>query len=219
MFPLYDENRSRTFPFVTLTLIAANVLVFLWEIQQGFNDRIFLLYGEIPALVIQGRQLLSVLTSMFIHIDILHIFGNMLYLFIFGNNVEDRFGHSRFLLLYLIFGAAGGLTHSWIAFTSGGIDQYIPAVGASGAIAGVLGAYLVFFPSARVVSIVPSFLFLRLARVPAFIFIGFWFILQILYSGGSSSVAYMAHIGGFLTGLSTALAFRALHREEGRRWR
>ncbi|MDQ1280052.1 MAG: hypothetical protein QG670_1314 [Thermoproteota archaeon] len=193
-------------------LIALNVLVFYWEFTEGFNDNIFLVYGETPALIMQGEQLSSVLTSMFIHVDIWHIFGNMLFLFIFGDNVEDRFGHVKFLILYLIFGVVGGLTHSAIAVMLGGIDQYIPAVGASGAIAGVLGAYLIFFPNARIVSIIPSFVFVRLARVPAFIFIGFWFILQILYSGGSTSVAYMAHVGGFMAGFVVAVMFKASQR-------
>lgn len=200
------------------TLIALNAVAFYWEFTQGFADRIFLVYGEVPALVMQGRQLLSVVTSMFIHVDFWHILGNIIYLFVFGNNVEDRFGHGKFLTLYFIFGIAGGFTHSAIAVMSGGVDQYIPAVGASGAIAGILGAYIVFYPGARIVSIVPSFFFVRLARVPAFIFIGFWFILQILYSGGSASVAYMAHVGGFITGLVLAIIFRAISREERTRW-
>ena len=212
MFPLYDENRNKTFPFVMWILIALNALVFWWEFTQGFSDRIFLVYGETPALVMQGRQLLTVITSMFIHVDFLHIFGNILYLFVFGDNVEDRFGHVTFFLLYLLFGIVGGFTHSAVAVMSGGVDQFIPAVGASGAVAGILGAYIVFYPNARIVSIVPSFFFFRLARIPAFIFIGFWFILQILYSGGSTSVAYMAHVGGFMVGLVIAIMFKAINR-------
>lgn len=218
MFPLYDENRSRTFPFINISLIVVNALVFYWEFTQGFSDSLFQAYGEVPAQVMSGQSLLTVLTSMFIHVDILHIFGNMLYLFIFGDNVEDRFGHLKYLLLYFLFGAAGGFTHSAITVAAGGPDQYIPAVGASGAIAGVLGAYLVFFPSARIVSLVPSIFIVQLARVPAFIFIGFWFILQILYSGGSSSVAYLAHVGGFLAGMAVAAVFKALSREREARW-
>ncbi len=216
MFPLYDENRSKTLPLITLGLIAVNGLVFWWEFTEGFADRLFLVYGEIPILILQGKQLLTIATSIFIHVDFWHILGNMLYLFVFGDNVEDRFGHTKFIFLYFIFGAVGGLTHSVTAVMSGGVEQYIPAVGASGAVAGILGAYIVFFPSARIVSIVPSYFFIRLARIPAFIFIGFWFILQILYSGGSSSVAYMAHIGGFAAGLLSALTYRALNREKRR---
>lgn len=189
-------------------------MVFYWEFTQGFNDQIFLLYGETPILVLQGINLFSILTSLFLHVNFWHIFGNMLYLFIFGDNVEDRFGHGKFLLFYFLFGIIGGLTHSAIAVAGGGIDQYIPAVGASGAIAGVLGAYIVFYPHARIVSLVFAFFFVRMARVPAFVFIGFWFLLQILYSGGSSSVAYLAHIGGFITGFLIALIFRAINRGE-----
>ena len=211
MFPLYDENRSRTFPFITLALIVVNALVFFWEFMEGFSDNLFLTYGEIPLLVMNGKQVYTVITSTFIHVDILHLFGNMLYLFIFGDNVEDRLGHFKYLVFYLVFGLVGGFTHSTVAVASGGVDQYIPAVGASGAIAGVLGTYLVFYPHARIVSLVPSFFFVRLARVPALIFIGFWFLLQILYSGGSSSVAYLAHVGGFMVGLAIAVIFRVLN--------
>ncbi len=208
MFPLYDENKSRTLPIITWTLIIANVLVFWWEFTQGFNNNIFITYGEVPALILQGKRLFSLVTSMFLHGDFLHIIGNMIYLFIFGDNVEDRFGHTKYFLLYLIFGIVGGLTHSIIAVLSGGVNAFIPAVGASGAIAGILGAYVVFFPNARIMSIVPSFFFVRLARVPALIFIGFWFIIQLLYSSSITTVAYMAHIGGFIVGLIVAAALK-----------
>lgn len=200
------------------TLIAFNALVFWWEFTQGFDYRIFNNYGEIPALVLQGKQLFSIMTSMFIHVDFWHILGNMLYLFVFGDNVEDRFGHVKFIFLYFVFGIVGGLLHSTIVVMSGGVEQFIPTVGASGAISGILGAYIVFYPRSRIVSIVPSFIFIRLARVPAFIFIGFWFILQILYSGGNTSVAYIVHIGGFIAGFTIALTFRAFHREKRTRW-
>jgi len=176
MFPLYDENRSRTLPIVTWILIVVNGLVFWWEFTHGFDQKIFFTFGEVPALILQGKRLFSLVTSMFLHADFWHILGNMIYLFIFGDNVEDRLGHTKFFLLYFNFGIVGGLTHSIMAVMSGGRDAFIPAVGASGAIAGILGAYLVFFPRARIVSIVPSFFFVRLARVPAVIFTGFWFI-------------------------------------------
>jgi membrane associated rhomboid family serine protease len=204
LFPLYDENKSRTRPIVTWALIIVNGLVFYWEFTQRFDHRIFLTFGEIPALVMQGKQLHSLITSMFLHGDFWHILGNMVYLFIFGDNVEDRFGHIKYLLLYFIFGVGGGLAHSIVAVMFGGSDAFIPAVGASAAISGILGAYLVFYPRAKIVSVVPSFIFVRVAPVPAWVFIGFWFILQLLYSGGATSVAYMAHIGGFLIGLIVA---------------
>ena len=208
MFPLYDENKSKTTPIVTWTLIVVNSLVFLWEFTQGFDPKIFYDYGEIPSLVLQGKQLFSVVTSMFLHADLWHILGNMIYLFVFGDNVEDRFGHAKFFVLYFIVGIVGGLTHSIVAVMSGGRNALIPTVGASGAVSGVLGAYLVFFPRANVVSIIPSFVFLRLARIPAMIFIGVWFLLQLLFSGSMSGVAYMAHIGGFVIGALLAIVFK-----------
>ena len=189
-----------------------NGLVFIWQLVQGFNQEIFLVYGEIPNVVLQGKQLYTLVTSIFLHGDFFHIFGNMLYLFIFGDNVEDRFGHTTYFILYFIFGIMGGLAHSVVAVLFGGIDALIPAIGASGAISGILGSYLVFFPSARIVSVVPSFYFMRLARVPAVLFIGFWFILQLLFIGDVTTVAYMAHIGGFITGLVIALIFKPRRR-------
>ena len=208
MIPLYDKNKSRIRPIVTWALIIVNGLVFYWEFTQRFDPRIFLTFGEIPALVFQGKQLHTLVTSMFLHGDFLHILGNMVFLFVFGDNVEDRFGHPKYLLLYFIFGIGGGLIHSIVAVMFGGFDAFIPAVGASAAISGILGAYLVFFPRAKIVSVVPSFVFVRVAPIPAWVFIGFWFILQLLYSGGATPVAYMAHIGGFLIGLIVAAIVR-----------
>lgn len=204
MFPLYDRNKTATVPVVTWALIAVNGLVFVWEALEGFDPSLFWRFGEVPALVLQGQQLYTLVTSMFLHADLFHLLGNMVYLFVFGDNIEDRYGHATYLLLYLAFGVAGGLTHSVLTVTWGGSDMWVPAVGASAAISGVLGAYVVFFPRARIVSIVPSFVFVRVAPVPAWIFLGFWFVLQLLYSGAATSVAYLAHIGGFLTGLVVA---------------
>lgn len=212
MFPLYDENRSRTRPLITWTLIIVTGVVFWWELENGFDKRLFAFFGEVPALVLQGKQLHSLVTSMFLHADFWHILGNMVYLFVFGDNVEDRFGHTRYLILYFVFGVTGGLAHSINAVVAGGSEAFIPAVGASGAISGILGSYLVFFPRARIMSVVPSFFFVRVARVPAAVFIGFWFILQLLYSGGMTAVAYVAHIGGFLTGLLVAVVFKFTRR-------
>jgi membrane associated rhomboid family serine protease len=152
---------------------------------------------------------------MFLHGGILHLFGNMLYFFIFGDNVEDRFGHLKYFLLYLFFGIAGGLVHSAMAVMQGGSEQMIPAVGASGAISGVLGAYMIFFPNARIVSLFFTGYFIRLVPVPAVFFIGFWFILQFLNGvlGSVTGVAYWAHIGGFLTGALVAMLFKIFHRK------
>jgi membrane associated rhomboid family serine protease len=138
----------------------------------------------------------------------------MLYLFIFGDNVEDKFGHLKFLLLYFIFGIVGSLTHTFIAYISESMDLLIPAIGASGAISGILGAYIVLFPRARIISIVPSYFFIRIARIPAIFFIGFWFILQFLYGmlSVTTGVAYWAHIGGFISGFIIAIFYKIVYR-------
>lgn len=212
MFPLYDKNRSRTRPLVTWALIILNGAVFWWELTHGFNQTILDFFGVTPIRVLQGKRLFSLFTSMFLHSSFLHILGNMVYLFVFGDNVEDRFGHVRYVLLYFVFGVIGGLSHAITAVVSGGEEAFIPALGASGAVSGVLGSYLLFFPRARIVSIVPSFLLFSVASVPAWVFIGFWFLLQLLYSGGNAAVAYTAHVGGFLTGVLVALLFTLKNR-------
>jgi len=208
MFPLYDENKSLTRPYVNYALIVINVIVFIFELTGNYEEIIFT-YGSIPAFILEGENLFTLITSMFLHGDLMHIFGNMLYLFIFGDNIEDRYGHLYYVIIYVVFGIAGGLAHVFYSgFVVGGNAVNIPAIGASGAISGVLGSYLVFYPKAKVVSIVPSYFGIRLARIPAILFLGFWFILQLLYSGSLSSVAYWAHIGGFIMGLGFALVKR-----------
>lgn len=210
MFPLYDENKSLTRPYVNYAFIIVNVVVFIFELTGNYEEMIFT-YGSIPALILEGEGLFTLITSMFLHGDIMHIFGNMLYLFIFGDNIEDRYGHLYYVIIYLIFGVAAGLAHVlYSGFIVGGDAVFIPTIGASGAISGVLGSYIVFYPRARIVSIVPSYFGIRLARIPAILFLGFWFILQLLYSGSLSSVAYWAHIGGFIAGLAFALIRRML---------
>jgi len=210
LFPLRDENPSSTKPIITWSLIAVNAMVFILQSLSEVGDQWALLYGEIPIFVLSGQRLYTLITSVFLHGGILHLLGNMLYLFIFGDNVEDRFGHLQYLFLYLFFGIIGGLTHSAIAMMYGESEAIIPAIGASGAISGILGAYLIFFPNARIVSIVFLGFFIRLVRLPAIIFIGFWFILQFLYGvvGATTGVAYWAHIGGFLAGFLMAVIFR-----------
>lgn len=216
MFPLYDQNPTRTRPYVTWSLIVINVAVFLWQLSRGLAMEIVLEYGEIPALILRGERLHTMFTSMFLHGDFFHIAGNMLYLYIFGDNVEDRFGHVGFLILYILFGLAGGIIHSALMVLYGELNALIPAIGASGAISGVLGAYILFFPRAKIVSVILAFYFIRIARVPALLFIGFWFVLQFLYGvgGGLGGVAYWAHIGGFAAGFLAA----GLHRSIGRRY-
>jgi membrane associated rhomboid family serine protease len=204
MFPLYDENKSLTRPYINYALIVVNVIVFLFELTGNYEEIIFT-YGTIPAFILEGESLLTLITSMFLHGDIMHIFGNMLFLFIFGDNIEDRYGHLYYIIIYLIFGIAGGLAHVlYSGFIVGGDAVFIPTIGASAAISGVLGSYIVFYPKARIVSIVGY----RLVRIPAILFLGFWFILQLLYSGSLTSVAYWAHIGGFVIGLVFALVKR-----------
>lgn len=250
MLPLYDENRSRTRPVINWTLIVINVLVFAWQLTRGLltnSEQSYidvLRFGTIPLDIISGEPTIAsryvgyplsfpwpwvtILTSMFMHAGILHIVGNMLFLFVFGDNVEDRFGHVKYLLLYLAFGACGAVANSWMATQSGagpslepGINPAVtPAIGASAAIAGVLGAYILLYPTARVVSLVFLGYIATTARIRAIFFIGFWFIFQLLPAlvdpfGGN--VAYWAHIGGFVAGFIIAIPFRALRPRAPRR--
>jgi membrane associated rhomboid family serine protease len=205
MIPVGDENRAgRITPIVTFALIAANVVVFLLELAGG--EAFVIEWAFVPARFMADpvSQVATLFTAMFMHAGELHLIGNMLYLWIFGDNVEDRFGHSMFLVFYLITGLAA--TFAQLAFNAG---SNIPNLGASGAIAGVLGAYLVLFPQGRV--------FVRQGRgvapVPALVAIGFWFLLQLFSGIGSlggpdtGGVAYMAHIGGFVAGFVLTYLF------------
>ncbi len=209
MIPYKDDNPTTLFPFVTIGIIVLNVLVFLWEVfsPEGM-DTIVYSFGAIPEnlLTLKTRQPIppaaTLFTAMFMHAGFLHIGGNMLYLWIFGNNIEDQLGHMRFLVFYLIGGVIAAYAHS---ITSPG--STIPMVGASGAVSAVLGAYLLLFPKARVYTIVFLGFFYQILKVPALIVIGFWAIIQlasgVLSKGvvGSGGVAWFAHIGGFLFGL------------------
>ena len=197
-------------------MILVNVLVFVYEVEytadftSPLTERFFVQYGVVPSQILsalRGSQLLRLyplVTSMFIHAGVVHIFGNMLFLFVFGHNVEERFGHFGYLLFYLIAGVGGALTQVYLSVLSGPPDLSIPSVGASAAISGVLGAYLLFFPRARVVSLVVYFIL----PIRAFWFILAWFFLQLLFlelifssAGINSGVAYGAHVGGFIVGL------------------
>jgi len=169
-------------------------------------------YGMIPAYIINGERLYTLFTSMFLHGGILHLFGNMLYLQVFGDNIEDNFGHGRYIFFYFLCGIAAAFTHILTTLYSDipmGGSSLIPTIGASGAISGILGAYLVLYPRARILTAVFYF-WIYFARIPAIFFLGFWFILQWLYvllniAGG---VAYWAHIGGFVAGMILALLLR-----------
>jgi membrane associated rhomboid family serine protease len=214
--PLKDDNPTRAFSFVTVGLILVNGLVFYHQITLNFaaSQRFVFQWGAIPYQITHGEVLygksfappiLTLFSSMFLHGGFLHLIGNMLYLWIFGNNIEDTLGHLRFLLFYLIAGLCAALTQ---VFSDP--QSTTPMIGASGAVAGVLGAYLLLFPRARVLTLMFIFIFIRLIRVPALIVLGVWFLIQILsVSGGmEGSVAFFAHIGGFLAGLILIKAFQ-----------
>ena len=222
MIPLHDDNPTSITPFVTVALIGACVLVFLWQVGQGpqAQDRVIYSLGMIPAVLFGKVQLnpevarvapaLTLVTSMFMHGGWLHLIGNMLYLWIFGNNVEDAMGHGRFIVFYLLCGLAAAMAQ---ALPDPG--STIPMVGASGAISGVLGAYLLLYPHARVLVLIPFGIFTQLVRLPAVWVLGFWFLIQLL-SGAASvgrhgGVAFGAHVGGFLAGVALIPLFRHRH--------
>lgn len=215
MIPLRDVIPSRTTPFVTLALLGINATVFVWGLTLGSrgNEQLLWTYGLVPA----DFTWLTLATSMFLHDGWAHIGSNLLCLWIFADNVEDRFGHGRFLLFYLLAGAVAGLAQVWWEPLS-----EVPMVGASGAIAGVMGAYLVMFPHSRILVLVFFFFFIDIIEVPALIFLGLWFLLQFVSGVGSvdpsGGVAYWAHIGGFASGLTGVLLFRRREREQPDWW-
>jgi len=212
MIPLKDQIPTRRIPFINYLLIAGNIFVFVLQWLAGPNQEALIYqFALIPASFTGGIGLgnfSDIFSSMFMHAGLAHLGGNMLYLWIFGDNVEDSMGHSRFLLFYLIGGLVASLAH---IFTNP--MSQIPTVGASGAIAAVLGAYLVLYPRARVLTIIPLGFFLRITTIPAVIVLGLWFVLQ-LFSGVLSmgvpdmgGVAFWAHIGGFVAGVILAKVF------------
>ena len=211
MIPLRDNIRTRRFPLITVSLIAANVAVFLYQylLVPEATQRIIFLYGLIPREFTSGVALVphpfpvgvTLFTSMFVHGGLFPVAGNMLYLWIFGNNVEDAMGHARFVLFYLLSGLAAAFSQ-----VMAGPNSAIPMVGASGAVSGILGAYLLLYPHARVLTFVTLGWFWRLVEIPAFLVLGFWIVLQVVnglltfnFQGGG--VAWFAHIGGFAAGM------------------
>jgi membrane associated rhomboid family serine protease len=216
MFPVHDDTeRIHGRPYLNYGLIAVNSVAFIFEVvitgyftnqsaTIGFLEK----YGAIPNQVLSGN-ISSIITSMFLHGGIAHLIGNMVFLFVFGDNIEDRFGRIKYLMLYLMWGAVATIVHSLFAVNAG--NGEIPAIGASGAISGVLGAYLVMFPKARIYTIVFAF-FITTVRIPAIAFIPFWFIMQIVlgFIDPLSGVAYSAHIGGFLVGIATGYLWKTL---------
>ena len=208
MIPLKDTVQARSFPMVNWILIGVNILAFLIELNFGPHiERFIAAFGLVPARLLDVpslAQVLTIFTSMFLHGGWLHLISNLLALYIFGDNVEDRIGHGRYLMFYLLCGVIAALTH--IAFNS---NSPVPTIGASGAISGVLGAYFILYPRARVITLIPLFILPWFVEIPAVFYLGFWFLSQ-LFSGALSvvagaqmygGVAWWAHAGGFLAGL------------------
>ena len=213
MIPLRDDNPTTIVPVMTVGLIVLNILVFLYQISLGPRGGELFVYqfGAIPS-VIFGSQTLpselvaipasfSIFTSMFLHGGFMHLIGNMLYLWIFGNNIEDAMSHGRFVVFYLLTGVVASMSH----FLTD-VSSEIPTIGASGAISGVLGAYILLYPRARVLVLIPLGFFMRVMYIPAGFVLGFYFVIQ-LFQGtfslgeGGGGVAWFAHIGGFIAGL------------------
>jgi len=219
MIPIRDTIRSETYPIVTSSLIAVNIVAFLVQLSQGqVLDKFIFIYGLVPArysipqvstYFTTGQQILPFLTFMFLHGGFLHLLGNMWFLYIFGDNVEDRLGHLRYLAFYLLCGLASGFSHLALNWHS-----EIPTIGASGAIAGVMGAYFILYPNAKVLTLVPIFLFFQFLEIPAFVFMGVWFLFQFLSAAGASAdmggIAWWAHIGGFIFGMIFLKLFQIL---------
>ena len=209
MIPLRDENRSLSTPHVTRVLIIINVVVFFFFWLSGAESFWSAIqdYGMVPAYVVTGERLYTLFTSMFMHGGIPHLLGNMLYLYIFGDNIEDAFGHGRYFAFYFICGIAASAMHIMSITTAKAMR--LPAVGASGAISGVLGAYLLLYPRARILTLV-LYVWAYVARIPSIFFLGFWFAYQLLlgFLPQPGGVAYWAHIGGFIAGMALALILR-----------
>jgi membrane associated rhomboid family serine protease len=220
MIHIRDVIPSRTTPLVTVGLIAVNALVFLF--QQSLSAQQFATFVYVVGLVPAEISAATVLTSMFVHGGWLHFLGNMLYLWVFGDNVEDRLGHLRFVVFYLLCGLAAAMIQYAV-----NPQSHVPVVGASGAISGVLGAYLVLFPHSRVLTIVPLFFFIHFVEVPAILLLGLWFLIQVVGTVGTvgqtewhqpGGVALFAHAGGFLAGLAGVSLFRRPERERVEWW-
>jgi membrane associated rhomboid family serine protease len=215
LIPYKDDNPTTTFPFFTILFIALNILAYFWMLLSPSGpDRIVYAYGAVPYALVTFESAqplhpaLTLFTSMFLHGGLFHLGGNMLYLWIFGNNIEDRLGHIRFVIFYLLGGIFAAYAH---AVTEP--NSVVPMIGASGAVSGILGAYLLLFPRASVYTLIFFGFFIQVVRLPALIVIGFWAIIQlvngILTKGimGQGGVAWFAHIGGFVFGVLTIKMF------------
>lgn len=220
MIPIKNNTPTETFPFVTIFIILANVAAFIYQLSLEPPLRLVLIMraGVIPYEIshrvdtppLLGYPVhLTLISSMFLHGGFLHIIGNMLYMWIFGNNIEDRIGHIRFIFFYLICGVVATLIH-----IQSDPESTIPLIGASGAISGVLGAYIILFPKARILTLLTLGFFIRLVQLPAVVFLGLWIILQFInaYYSSQPGVAWIAHIGGFFTGLILVPLFKKTQR-------
>jgi membrane associated rhomboid family serine protease len=215
VIPLRDVIPSRTTPYITVTIIFVNAAAWLFELAlpPDVLPAFLQLYGVVPARL----HALTLLTSMFLHGSWMHIIGNMWYLWIFGDNVEDRVGHVRFIFFYLLCGIAAAFGQILIA-----PDSMLPTIGASGAIAGVMGAYFVLYPRSRVLTLVALVIFWEVIELPAIMLLGFWFLMQLFSAGaiavtsstGGGGVAFMAHVAGFLCGAGGIFVFRQRERPE-----
>ena len=212
MIPLKDDNTTVNKPIVTYFIIGLCVLIFLFQLSsQTYNSgQLFYSYGLIPSVLMGHNQLpmdlyvipglLTIFTSMFVHGGFMHLAGNMLYMWIFADNIEDSLGPKKFLIFYLLAGIGAAMTQVLMD-----VHSQVPMVGASGAIGGILGAYLINYPNAKVLVLIPFGFFSQLLKIKALYVLGFWFILQFISSGGG--VAYAAHIGGFISGIILILFF------------
>lgn len=209
LLPLKDENPTSSFPFFTVLIIIVNALIFFYQqtLSLAESQSFLLKWGAVPYQIVYGKIIhvapslppsLTIFSSMFLHGGVWHLGGNMLYLWIFGNNIEDTLGHGRFLIFYFLSGLVAALTQIFSDPSSP-----LPMVGASGAIGGILGGYLLLYPRARILTLLFIFPFLRLVHLPALLILSFWFLIQLLSlaMGAVSHVAFAAHIGGFIAGL------------------
>jgi membrane associated rhomboid family serine protease len=226
ILPIKDDNPTRTVPFVTISLVVLNSAIYLYQmfLPEELVGMIDVKYGVVPAEIIHALHqplgasypvLLTLITSQFLHGSILHVGGNMLYLWIFGNNIEDILGHFRFIFYYLICGVIAGAV-----FVLSSPNSAIPTIGASGAISGILGAYLIRFPRARVLVVFWFIFLIRLIYVPAALVLGFWIFIQVVSAmiskPGQGGIAWYAHVGGFVAGIALLKLFE-YHRR--RRWK
>ena len=216
MIPLKDDNPTSTYSYITVGLIIINILVFIYELSWGAHfEHLLGKYGATPILLLNNipapkeypGPFITIFTSMFLHAGFFHVAGNMLYLWIFGNNIEDSMGHIRFIIFYLICGIVAVYTFSLVNPRS-----TIPMIGASGAVSGVLGAYLILFPRAKVLTLIPFGFYVQMVKVPAIFVLGMWIVLQIingmLSNRTGGGVAWFAHIGGFIAGMALISLFK-----------